>query len=88
MRSTAGYTWTDHKTNTQIAKELNRTAVLDRIQEYRRNWLQHVNRTACDRLLRIIKYSRPKGRWNQVRSLQRLLEVSDLNGSTSGPAAG
>jgi len=22
MRITAGYTWTDHKTNTQIAKEL------------------------------------------------------------------
>ena len=74
-RTTAGYTWTDHKTNTEIAKELNITTVLDKIQEYRRNWLQHANRMACDRLLRIIKYCRPKGRWNQVRSLQRLLEV-------------
>ena len=46
---------TDHKTNTQTAKELNITAVLDRIQEYRRNWLQHVKRMVCDRLLRIIK---------------------------------
>jgi hypothetical protein len=25
MRRTAGYTWTDHKTNTEIAKELNIT---------------------------------------------------------------
>jgi len=33
---TAGYTWTDYKTNTEIAKELNITPVLDKIQEYRR----------------------------------------------------
>jgi hypothetical protein len=25
MRITAGYTWTDHKTNTEITKELNIT---------------------------------------------------------------
>jgi len=29
---------------TEIAKQLNITPVLDRIQEYRRNWLQHANR--------------------------------------------
>jgi len=27
MRRTAGYTWTDYKTNTQIAKELKITAI-------------------------------------------------------------
>jgi hypothetical protein len=27
MRNTAGYTWTDHTTNTEIAKELNITPV-------------------------------------------------------------
>jgi hypothetical protein len=32
LRRTAGYTWTDHITNTDIAKELNITPVLDRIQ--------------------------------------------------------
>jgi hypothetical protein len=31
MRKTAGRTWTDYKTNTEIAKELNITAVLDKI---------------------------------------------------------
>jgi len=36
MRKTAGYTWTDCKTNMEIAKELNITPVLDKIQEYRR----------------------------------------------------
>jgi hypothetical protein len=29
----AGHTWTDRKTNTEIAKELNITSVLDKIQE-------------------------------------------------------
>jgi hypothetical protein len=33
MRRTAGYTYTDHKTNTEIAKELNITPVLERIQD-------------------------------------------------------
>ena len=33
MRITAGYTWIDHKTNTQIAKELKITQILDEVQE-------------------------------------------------------
>jgi hypothetical protein len=39
-RKTAGYTWTDNKTNTQFAKEVSVTPDLDKIQEYRRNWLK------------------------------------------------
>ena len=31
MRRTAGYTWTDYKTNTQITKELKITPVLDKL---------------------------------------------------------
>jgi hypothetical protein len=30
MRRTAGYMWTDYKTNTQIAKELKITSILDK----------------------------------------------------------
>jgi hypothetical protein len=41
---TAGYTWTDYKTNTQIAKELKITPISDKLLEYKRNWIQHVNR--------------------------------------------
>ena len=52
---------------TEIANELNITPVLDKIQEYRRNWLQRVNRMPCNRLLRILTDYRPKGRRNQVR---------------------
>ena len=44
MKRTAGYTWTDYKTNTQITKELKITPILDRLLEYKRNWIQHVNK--------------------------------------------
>jgi hypothetical protein len=44
MRRTAGYTWTDYKTNTQIAKELKITPILDKLLEYKRKWIQDVNR--------------------------------------------
>ena len=39
MRRTAGYTWTDYKTNTQITKELKITPILDKLLEYKRNWI-------------------------------------------------
>ena len=39
MRRTAGYTWTDYKTNAQIPKELKITPILDKLLEYKRNWI-------------------------------------------------
>jgi hypothetical protein len=69
MRKTAGYIWRDCKTNTEITKELNITAVLDKIQKYRRNCLKHINRMPHNRLQRILKYYRPAGRRNQARHL-------------------
>ena len=33
-----------YKTNTQIAKELKITPILDKLLEYNGNWIQHVNR--------------------------------------------
>jgi hypothetical protein len=33
MRTTTGYTWTDYKTNAQIAKELKITPILDKLLE-------------------------------------------------------
>jgi hypothetical protein len=42
MRRTAGYIWTDYKTNAQIAKELKITPILNKLLEYKRNWIQHV----------------------------------------------
>jgi len=44
MRRTAVYTWTDYKTNVQIAKELKITPILDKLLEYKSSRIQHVNR--------------------------------------------
>ena len=46
---TAGYTWTDYNTNIKIAKELKITAILDKLLEYKRKWIQHVNRMPRNR---------------------------------------
>jgi hypothetical protein len=56
MRRTAGYTLTDYKTNTQIAKELKITPILDKLLEYNRKWIQHLNRMSRNRLPRVMKH--------------------------------
>jgi len=56
MRRTAGYIWTDYKTNTQITKELKITQILDKLLEYKRNWKQYVNRIPHNRLPRVMKH--------------------------------
>jgi hypothetical protein len=55
VRKTAGYTWRDHATNTDTAEELNINPILDKIQEYSSNWLQHTNSMPCNRLPRLPK---------------------------------
>jgi hypothetical protein len=72
MRRTAGYTWTDYKTNTQIAKELKITTILHKLLEYKRNWIQHVNRMPRNRLPRVMKLYSPTGRRNDGRPLKRV----------------
>ena len=61
MRRTAGYTWTDNKTNSQIAKELKITPILDKLHEYKRNWIHHVNRMPRNRLPMVMKQYSPTG---------------------------
>jgi hypothetical protein len=75
MRRTAGYTWTDYKTNTQIKKELKITTILDILLEYKRNWIQHVNRMPRNRLPRVMKHYSPTGGRNYGRLLKRLLDT-------------
>jgi hypothetical protein len=74
MRRTAGYTWTDHKTNSKIAKESDITPVLGKIQDYKRNWIHHVNRMHHNRLPRILKNCTLKGRRTPEKPLKRLLD--------------
>jgi len=57
---------------------------LDKIQDYKRNVIQHGNRMPRNRLPRLIKATSQKGRRNQGRPLKRLLDAWDRNGSTSG----
>jgi hypothetical protein len=75
MRRTAEYTWTDYKTNAQIAKELKITPILNKLLEYKRNWIQHVNRMPHNRLPRIMKHYSPTGRRNHGRPLKGLLDT-------------
>jgi hypothetical protein len=75
MRRTAGYIWTDYKTNGQIAKELKITPILDKLLKYKRNWIQHKNRMSRNRLPRVMKHSSPTGRKNHGRPLKRLLDT-------------
>jgi hypothetical protein len=74
IRTTARYTWTDYKTNTQIANELNIIPILDKLLEYKRNWI-HVNRMPRNRLPRVMKLYSPTGRRNHGRPLKRLLDT-------------
>ena len=50
IRRSAGYTWTDYKSNTQIGKVLNITPVFEKLLEYMRKCIQHVNKTPRYRL--------------------------------------
>jgi len=74
-RRTAGYTWTDYKTNGLIAKELKITPILDKLLEYKRSWIQHVNTMPRNRLPRVMTHYFPTGRRNRGRPLKRLLDM-------------
>ena len=50
LRPLAGYTLYDHKTNNSICRELQITCILDKIDEYRLNWLLHLQRMPQNRI--------------------------------------
>ena len=57
LRPLAGYTLYDHKTNDYIRRELQITGILDKIDEYRRNWFQHLQRMPQKRIpLKSLKF--------------------------------
>ena len=72
---TAGYTRTDYKTNTQFAKELKITPILDKPLEYERNWIQYINRMPHNRLPRVMKHYSPADSKNHGRLLKRVLDT-------------
>ena len=56
-------------------KELKITPILDKLLEYKRNWIQRVNRMPRNRLPRVMKHYSPTGRRNYGRPLKRLLNT-------------
>jgi len=62
VRPLAGYTLYDHKTNDYIRRELQITGILDKIDEYRRNWLSHLQRMPQNRIPLKSYHHRPQGR--------------------------
>jgi len=74
LRPLAGHTFNDHKTNDSIRRELQTECILDKIDEYRRNWLLHLQRMPHNRIpLKSYHYNprgkrtigRPKKRWRE-----------------------
>jgi hypothetical protein len=62
LRSLAGYTLYDHKTNDYIPHKLQITGILDKINEYRQNWFQHLQRMPQNQIPLKSYYYRPQGR--------------------------
>ena len=62
LRPLAGYTLYDHKTNEYIRRELRITGILDKIDEYRRNGLSHLQRMPQNRIPLKSYHYRPEGR--------------------------
>jgi len=59
----------------QITKELTIIPILDKLLEYKINWIQHVNRMPHNILPRVMKHNFPTGRRNYGRPLKRLLDT-------------
>ena len=74
LRPLAGYNLYDHKTNDYIRRKLRIIGILDKIDEYRRNWPSHLQRMPQNRIpLKSYHYrpqerrtiGRPKKRWRE-----------------------
>jgi len=44
LRPLAGYTLYDHKTKDSVRRELQAECILDKIDEYKRNWFLHLQK--------------------------------------------
>jgi len=74
LRPLAGYTLYDHKSNDYIRRELQITDILDKIDEYRRNWFQHLQRMPQNRIPLKSYHYRPQGRRTIGRPKKRWRE--------------
>ena len=86
LRPLAGYTLYDHKTNDYIRRELRIVGIIEKIDEYRRNWLQHLQRMPQNRIPLKSYHYRPlqENSWKTEEALARAavtLETERIKGS-------
>jgi len=88
LRPLAGYTLYDHDKNDYIRRELQITGILDEIDEYRRNWIQHLQRiknaTKPNPFEIITLQTTRKKNWKTEETLERAvvtLEKEQIKGS-------
>jgi hypothetical protein len=74
LRPLAGYTLYDHKTNDFISRELQTKSILDKIDEYRWNWLLHLQRMPQNRIPLKSYHNGPQGRRTIGRPKKRWRE--------------
>ena len=74
LRPLADYTLYDNKTNDCIRRELRITGILDKIDEYRRNWLSYLQRMPQTRIPLKSYHYRPDGRRTIGRPKKRWRE--------------
>ena len=65
VRRMAKHTWQDYKTNEDILSELKISPVVEKIQNYRNKWLQHVQQMDGDKLPQLILKYQPCGKQSQ-----------------------
>ena len=74
LRPLAGYTLYDHKTNDSVRRELQTEYILDTIDEYRWNWILHLQRMPLNRIRLKSYHYRPQGRRTIGRPKKRWRE--------------
>jgi len=86
LRPLAGYTLCYHKTNDYIRRELRIAGILDKIDEYRRNWLSHLQRMPQNRIpfeIIPLQTTRKEKNWKTEETLARAavtLETERIKG--------
>jgi hypothetical protein len=60
----------DYGPLSKVTKELKITPILEKLLEYKKNWIQHVNGMPGNRLPRVMKHYSPAGRRNHGRPLK------------------
>jgi len=74
LRPLEGYTLYDHRTYNYTRRELHITGILDKIEEYRRKWLLHLQRMPQNRIPFKSYHYRPQGRRKIGRPKKRWRE--------------